>query len=180
MEEVAAVLPSDFQILSLKDIACFEELPENQDTILGNAEEKARYVFNRYNIPCFADDTGLEVEALQGAPGVHTAYYAGPDRDPARNMALLLQNLQGAKSRKARFVTVICLILDGRPLYFEGEIKGEIAPNPSGNQGFGYDPVFIPEGYTETFAQLGPEVKHQLSHRSRAIQKMVAFLQPPG
>lgn len=176
LEEVAAVLPNHFQIKTLKDISCFEELPENQNTIAGNAEEKARYVFDHYQVPCFADDTGLEVEALWGAPGVHTAHYAGPQRDAGMNMSLLLHNLKNAENRSARFITVICLILDGKPYFFEGEVKGHIAHLPAGNQGFGYDPIFIPEGFDQTFAQLGPEVKLKLSHRSRAIQKMVDFL----
>jgi XTP/dITP diphosphohydrolase len=175
LEEVQSVLPEFIRLVSLDDIGCTEELPENQRTIEGNALEKARFVFEKYGVDCFADDTGLEIEALNGQPGVDTAHYAGPERSAEKNMALVLEKLQGSGSRKARFKTVFALFWEGEMYSFEGLVEGTIAPKPTGNQGFGYDPIFIPDGFSQTFAELGPEVKNRLSHRARATQALVHF-----
>lgn len=175
LEEVQAVLPSQFELVSLKEIGCLEPLPENQRTIEGNALEKARFVYDRFGINCFADDTGLEVEALNGEPGVDTAHYAGPERSDQKNMALLLENLKGKTNRNARFKTVFALFWEGEMYSFEGIVEGRIAEAPAGSQGFGYDPIFIPEGFDQTFAQLGPDVKNRLSHRARASMALVNF-----
>ena len=177
MEEVRAILPEHFEILSLKDIGCNEELPENQRTLEGNALEKAAWVFQHYNVDCFADDTGLEVEALNGEPGVDTAHYAGADRDALKNMNLLLKNLEGKPSRKARFRSVFCLFWQGEAYSFEGIVDGRISEKMTGNEGFGYDPIFIPNGYEQTFGELGPELKNQFSHRAEASHRLAEFLE---
>jgi XTP/dITP diphosphohydrolase len=176
LDEVRAMLPANFEILSLRDIGCFDELPENQRTIEGNALEKARYVFEKYGIDCFADDTGLEVESLGGDPGVDTAHYAGPERDADRNMALLLKNLEGKSNRKARFKTVFSLFWKGEMYTFEGLVPGIIATEKMGIHGFGYDPVFIPAGFVQSFAELGVDIKNRLSHRAAATRQMADFL----
>lgn len=175
LEEVQAIMPPQFEIVSLKEIGCFSPLPENQRTIEGNALEKARYVFDQFGINCFADDTGLEVDALNGEPGVDTAHYAGPERSDQKNMALLLDNLKGKSNRKARFKTVFALFWEGEMYSFEGIVDGRIAESARGNQGFGYDPIFIPEGFDQTFAELGPDIKNRLSHRARASMALVNF-----
>ncbi len=176
LEEVQAVLPAGIKILSLKDIGCSEELPETQRTIEGNALEKAAYVSGKYGINCFADDTGLEVMALDGEPGVDTAHYAGPERDAQKNMDLLMKNLEGKSDRSARFKTVFSLIWEGEMYSFEGVVRGKIALEKKGVEGFGYDPLFIPEGYEQTFAELGAEVKNKLSHRALASRQLASFL----
>lgn len=176
LEEVKAMLPSGIELLSLKDIGCVVELPENQRTIEGNALEKASYIFRNYGIDCFADDTGLEVFALDGAPGVDTAYYAGPERDSIQNMQLLLNNLKSEPDRRARFRTIFSLFWQGEAYSFEGSVEGNIAAEMYGDGGFGYDPVFIPDGYRQTFAELGAEVKNRLSHRAEACRKLAGFL----
>jgi XTP/dITP diphosphohydrolase len=176
LDEVREMLPETFELVSLKDIGCFDELPENQRTIEGNALEKARFVFEKYRINCFADDTGLEVEALGGEPGVDTAHYAGPERNADKNMDLLLKNLESKTNRKARFKTVFSLFWEGEMYDFEGLVPGEIAKEKKGNLGFGYDPIFIPDGFSETFAELGSEIKNRLSHRAAATRLLVAFL----
>jgi XTP/dITP diphosphohydrolase len=176
LEEINALSGRDFEILSLKEIGCYEELPENQDTLEGNSLEKAQFVWQHYNINCFADDTGLEVEGLQGDPGVYSARYAGPQRSSEDNITLLLQNLQGHTNRKARFCTSITLILEGHIYQFEGIVKGHIAEKPQGVKGFGYDPVFVPEGHTRTFAEMTLEEKSSMSHRGRAIKALIDFL----
>jgi XTP/dITP diphosphohydrolase len=175
LEEVQAVLPDFIRLVSLDDIGCHQELPENQRTIEGNALEKARFVFDAFGVDCFADDTGLEIDALGGEPGVDTAHYAGPERSAEKNMALVLEKLQGSENRKARFKTVFALFWQGEMYSFEGLVDGSIAEQPSGNQGFGYDPIFIPEGFSQTFAELGPDIKNKLSHRARATQALVRF-----
>lgn len=175
LEEVQAIMPPQFEIVSLKEIGCFSPLPENQRTIEGNALEKARHVFDQFGINCFADDTGLEVDALNGEPGVDTAHYAGPERSDQKNMALLLDNLKGKSNRKARFKTVFALFWEGEMYSFEGIVDGRIAESAKGNQGFGYDPIFIPEGFDQTFAELGPDIKNRLSHRARASMALVNF-----
>lgn len=176
VKEVNAALKGAFEAISLRSIGCEEELPENSPTLEGNALEKARYVYQHYQVDCFSEDTGLEVEALDGAPGVYSARYAGPARDAEANMALLLGRLQGIENRRARFRTVIALILDGQEYTFEGVVNGSIAHEKKGAQGFGYDPIFMPDGFSRTFAQMSAEEKNAISHRGRAMGKLKAFL----
>jgi XTP/dITP diphosphohydrolase len=176
VKEIQALLGNSFTLQGLSDIGCVEELAEDQDTIEGNSLQKARYVFDTYQVACFADDTGLEVEALNGAPGVYSARYAGEQRNADDNIKLLLQNLQSQRNLKARFRTVITLIAQSGTRQFEGILAGEITFDRRGTQGFGYDPVFVPEGYTKTLAQLDLAEKNSISHRARAVQKLVLFL----
>ncbi len=165
-----------WQVVSLAEIGCHEELPEERDTLEGNSLQKAEYVFNKYNLACFADDTGLEVEALAGAPGVYSARYAGEQRSAEDNMDLLLKNLEGKSDRKAQFRTVITLIQLGGLHQFEGIVEGTILKERSGKGGFGYDPIFLPSGFSKTLAEMSMEEKNQISHRARATQKLVEFL----
>ncbi|MDX5421605.1 MAG: non-canonical purine NTP diphosphatase [Hymenobacteraceae bacterium] len=176
LAEVSQMLEGKYALLSLQDIGCNEELPEEQDTLEGNSRQKAAYVWHNYNISCFADDTGLEVEALNGAPGVYSARYAGPQRSDSDNINLLLQNLEQHENRNARFRTSITLILDGQEHQFEGTVEGRIAKEWKGDKGFGYDPVFIPEGHDRTFAEMSAAEKNTISHRGRAVQQLVSFL----
>ena len=176
VREVQALLGNAYRFLSLADIECQEELPETSDTLEGNALQKARYVRDHYGYDCFAEDTGLEVEALGNEPGVYTARYAGPERSDQANMAKVLSGLQGQDNRRAQFRTVVALILDGREHLFTGIAPGMIASAPRGEGGFGYDPVFIPEGYDTTFAEMAREAKNAISHRGKAIQQLQAFL----
>jgi XTP/dITP diphosphohydrolase len=176
LSEIRSMLGNHMHILSLEEIGAREELPENQDTLEGNSREKASYLYNKYNFNCFADDTGLEVMALQGAPGVYSARYAGPDCDPEKNMRLLLSQLNGTDNREACFRTIITLVLNGQYHQFEGKVEGTIARSASGNKGFGYDPVFIPLGYDQTFAQLSLEEKNLISHRGQAVRKLINYL----
>ncbi len=176
LEEVKAALGQEFDIVSLKEIGCEEELPETGETLEHNAFEKARYVYENYQVSCFADDTGLEVEALNGAPGVYSGRYAGEPRSDARNVDLLLENLKDQENRKAQFKTVIALILSGREHKFEGIAKGEIILEKTGKGGFGYDPIFLPEGRNRTFAELSMEEKNAISHRGKAVRKLLAYL----
>jgi XTP/dITP diphosphohydrolase len=176
LEEVWHLLAPDFRLLSLDDIGCSEELPETQPTIEGNSLQKAEYVFTNYRIPCFADDTGLEVEALHGAPGVISARYAGAHRSSEDNINLLLLNLNDKHNKRARFRTVITLLGYGRPQYFEGIVNGTIIGEKRGTMGFGYDPVFVPDGYKKTMAEMTLEEKNLISHRAVAIHKLVDFL----
>ena len=164
------------EILSLSDINCQEEIPETGDTLKENALIKAKYVKDKFGLDCFADDTGLEVDALNNAPGIYSSRYAGPNCDPEDNMQKLLQDLQGLKNRKAQFRTVIALILNGKEYYFEGVVKGEIIHQKKGSNGFGYDPIFKPIGYDKTFGELPEKIKNSLSHRAIATQKLVDFL----
>ena len=177
LKEVKALMPVGFQLLSLADIGCDVELPEEQNSIRGNAQQKASYVKVHFGVDCFADDTGLEVEALEGAPGVHSARYAGLDASDQDNRAKLLDELGHEENRSARFRTVICLIRDSEVHYFEGIVNGAITYKEEGTQGFGYDPIFTPEGYQQTFAQMSEEQKNQISHRGEAVSKLVEFLQ---
>lgn len=171
------MLGNEIQVMSLAEIDCHDNIPETADTLEGNALIKARWVKERYGLDCFADDTGLEVAALNGGPSVHTARYAYPDRhDPEANTRKLLSELQNKSDRTAQFRTVIALILNGEEHLFEGIVRGEIAPEERGTEGFGYDPVFMPEDTGLTFAQLGVDVKNRISHRARAVQKLVEFL----
>lgn len=177
LSEIRAVVGDKFEILSLRDIECFDEIPEDSDTLEGNALQKAQYIYDRYGCDVFADDTGLEVTALGGRPGVHTARYAYPDRnDTEANVAKILAELQDKDDRTAQFRTVIALIYKGEKYTFEGKVEGQIATECRGTDGFGYDPVFSPEDTGKTFAELGVEVKNTLSHRARAVQKLCAFL----
>ena len=177
LEEIKNVVGRKFEILSLADIKCNEELSETRNTLEGNSLQKAEYVLQHYNTPCFADDTGLEVEALNGAPGVYSARYAGNHRNTDDNIALLLQNLKNDTNRKAQFRTVITLIgIEAQPVFFEGVIRGEIITEKRGSSGFGYDPVFVPEGHSKTFAEMTLEEKNQLSHRAIAVKKLAEYL----
>ncbi len=177
LEEIRAILGSKLEILSLADIGCDADIPETAETLEGNALIKAHYVYDNYKLDCFADDTGLEVDALHGLPGVHTARYAYPDRhNPEANMIKLLEALRENNDRNARFRTVIALIEKGKEHLFEGVVEGVIAREKSGTQGFGYDPVFIPEGNSKTFAELGEDIKNTISHRARAVQKLAEYL----
>ncbi len=176
LEEVRAILGERFRIASLKEIGCTDDIPETADTLEGNAMQKARYVKEKFGYDCFADDTGLEVEALNGAPGVYSARYAGPGHDSEANMQKLLKELEGKTNRQARFRTVIALLLEGEKHTFEGIVPGTILTERRGTAGFGYDPVFVPEGFKETFAEMGNEEKNRISHRARAVQKLAEFL----
>ena len=178
LEEVREALSGkDIVIQSLEDIGCREELAETGSTLDDNAFQKARYVNEKYNISCFADDTGLEVEALDGEPGVYSGRYAGEPRSDARNVQLLLDNLDGKQNRKARFRTVIALILKGKEYQFEGTAAGRITEIQTGAGGFGYDPVFRPDGYDKTFAELSMEEKNAISHRGKAVAQLIRFLE---
>lgn len=177
LEEIRNIVGDKIEICSLKDINCFEEIPETADTIRDNAIMKAQYVAEKYGVDCFADDTGLEVTALGGAPGVHTARYASAEgHDTLGNMQLLLHNLEGAADRSARFVTWIALIINGEIMTFEGVCQGTILESMQGSEGFGYDPVFSPDGYDATFAQMTAEQKNAVSHRGRATRKLIDYL----
>jgi XTP/dITP diphosphohydrolase len=176
IKEVMEMLPPDFQIQSLADIGCTEEVPETSDTIEGNALQKANYVKKHYQVDCFAEDTGLEVTALAGAPGVYSARYAGPQRNADDNMDLLLKNLADKNDRSARFKTVIALTLNGQVHTFTGIINGQIASHKKGTDGFGYDPIFIPEGQPLSFAQMDKNSKNKISHRGRAMAKFLRFI----
>lgn len=188
LQEIREILGDQFEILSLADIGCHEDIPETGNTLEANAHQKAEYVFDHYHIDCFADDTGLEVDTLGGAPGVHSARYAeGTDHNSEANMAKLLRELGDNDNRKARFRTVISLIqMEGgnpvcsREYQFEGVVEGRIDREKHGSEGFGYDPVFIPEGYDKSFAELGEEIKNQISHRARAVKKLAEWLKTEG
>ena len=176
LKEIKALLGETFSLKTLQEIGCNEELPETTDTIEGNSAQKAEYVWEHYHVNCFADDSGLEIEALHGAPGVHSAYYSG-ERNHARNIERVLRELANETNRKARFKTVITLTLSGKSHSFEGVVEGIIIDTPLGTDGFGYDPIFVPEGHDQTFAEMTLEQKSKISHRSRAFAKLVAFLQ---
>lgn len=176
LEEVKALLGDKIELLSMKDIKCSADIPETETTLEGNALLKARYIYENYHINCFADDTGLEVEALNGAPGVYSARYAGEEHNSEVNMKKLLHELEGVENRKAQFRTIFALIIEGKEHLFEGIVKGEIIKQRKGNAGFGYDPIFVPEGYTQTFAEMGSEEKNKISHRAKAVGKLCKFL----
>ena len=164
------------EIVSLAEINCFDDIPETADTLEGNALQKAHYIQEKFGLNCFADDTGLEVEALNNAPGVYSARYAGPGHDSEAIMKKLLQEMEGKENRKARFRTVIALVWNGKTYTFEGIVNGTITTAKRGENGFGYDPIFIPEGYDQTFAELGDNIKNQISHRAKAVEKLDEFL----
>jgi XTP/dITP diphosphohydrolase len=171
------LLEGRYQLSTLEQIGCTEELPETTDTLEGNSLQKAQHLYDHYKLPCVSDDSGLEVEALNGEPGVFSARYAGPQRNSDDNIDLLLQKLREVKNRSARFRTVITLIDEfGNPRLFEGIVNGQIIDQRRGSDGFGYDPVFVPEGYEQTFAEMPLVEKNKISHRARAIQKLIAFL----
>ena len=176
LREIRAILHDETEVLSLSDIGCHTDIPETADTLEGNALIKAHFVYDNYGYDCFADDTGLEVEALDGKPGVRTARYAGDDQDSQANMRKLLREMKGKDNRNARFRTAIALILDGEEHLFSGEVRGTITTEPMGDKGFGYDPVFIPEDTGKTFAQLGEDIKNHISYRARAVAKLTEFL----
>ena len=176
LSEVRQVVGDKFEIVSLRECGITEDIPENEPTLEGNALAKARYIYERTGLNCFADDTGLEVDALGGEPGVRSARYAGDEHDFDANNALLLKNLEGESNRKARFRTVIALILGGKEYLFDGIVEGSIIDHMSGTEGFGYDPMFVPEGETRTFAEMSAEEKNAISHRGRAVVKLVEFL----
>lgn len=176
IEEIRAQLGSFFLLKKLEDVGCFEELPETQETIAGNSLQKAKHVFDHYHVPCFADDTGLEVEALNGEPGVYSARYAGEQKNSEDNIHLLLTRLAGKQNRKARFRTVITLAEDDGISTFEGLVEGVILEKKRGTEGFGYDPVFQPHGYTKTFAEMSLREKSKISHRAIAMNKLIHFL----
>ncbi|MEN8798557.1 MAG: non-canonical purine NTP diphosphatase [Flavobacteriaceae bacterium] len=177
LKEVRLLLPGKFELLSLDDIGCLSDIPETAPTLEGNARLKAEYVMEHFGYPCFADDTGLLVEALNGEPGVLSARYAGEQKNSEDNIDKLLSELKGIDNRKARFVTVIALITNDKLYLFEGEVKGYIEHERKGSGGFGYDPVFRPEGYSETFAEMSTLLKNQISHRGHALEKLKAHLQ---
>ncbi len=177
LSEIRQILGESVSVRSLAEIGCTDDIPETASTLEGNAEIKARYVAEKFGVSiCFADDTGLEVAALGGEPGVYSARYAGPGHDSAANMAKLLRRMEGVTDRRARFRTVIALVIDGKLTLVEGEVRGTIATSPSGSDGFGYDPIFVPEGHTTTFAEMTPEQKNSISHRGRAMARLLEVL----
>lgn len=176
LDEVKNITSGQFSIVSLEDIGCRDDIPETSDTMEGNALQKARYIKENYGYDCFADDSGLEVETLDNAPGIYSARYAGPQRDSEDNMNKLLDELKDKDNRKARFRTVIALTLEGNEYIFEGIVPGIITKDKRGKNGFGYDPIFMPEEYDQTFAEMGDTLKNTISHRARAVKKLQAFL----
>lgn len=176
LRKIIAGSGSDIEIVSLADINCHDDIPETADTLEGNALQKARYIREHYGYDCFADDTGLEVEALDNAPGVYSARYAGPGHDSEANMNKLLHEMEGKENRKARFRTAIALILNGQEHLFDGIINGIITERKRGDSGFGYDPIFQPESYHQTFAEMGNDIKNRISHRALAVKKLASFL----
>lgn len=176
VEEIRCKLGDLFQIKTLNELGCHDDIPETSDTLQGNASQKSHYLYEKFGCNCFADDTGLEVEALNNEPGVYSARYAGTDKDSEANMQKLLQNLEGISNRRARFRTVISLILDGKEYFFEGIVYGTILTEKHGAEGFGYDPIFQPEGYSQSFAELTMAQKNAISHRGRAVEKLLEFL----
>ena len=176
VSEIKIILPPPVNLVSLDDLGFKEEIPETADTLAGNALQKAEYVFKRFNCDCFSDDTGLEVNALDGRPGVYSARYAGENKSADDNIKKLLAEMQGKKDRSALFKTVIAVIINGKPTLFEGVVKGTIAVEKMGEKGFGYDPIFIPEGYSGSFAQMTIEEKNKISHRGLAVKKFTTWL----
>jgi len=175
-QEIQSLLPEYFKIITLKDIRCFDEIPETAETLEGNSLLKASFISETYNLNCFADDTGLEIEALDNRPGVYSARYAGPEKSAAANINKVLLELEGKTARNAQFRTIITLILNKSTFTFEGIVRGEIISEKRGENGFGYDPIFVPEGEVRTFAEMSLEEKNKHSHRARAFQKMIEFL----
>jgi len=176
LTEIRQMMPQSFEIVSMKELGFTGDIPETADTFAGNALLKARFISNKFMVNSLADDSGLEVEALSGRPGVYSARFAGPGSSAQQNIDRLMAEMEGVTNRKARFVAVLALVLEGQEFLFEGFVNGTISQQQAGNSGFGYDPVFIPEGYSQTFAMLSPDLKNRLSHRRMAIDKLVAFL----
>lgn len=176
LEEISHLLEGTYEIIPLEAIGCHDDIPEDHETLEENALQKARYIKEHYGCDCFADDTGLEIEALNGQPGVYSARYAGPAKDSKANMQKVLDNMQNKANRKACFRTIIALILDGQEYLFEGRVDGEILTEQHGSAGFGYDPIFRPEGFKESFAEMDLDTKNSISHRGRAVSKLVDFL----
>ena len=176
LEEISHLLEGTYEIIPLEAIGCHDDIPEDHETLEENALQKARYIKEHYGCDCFADDTGLEIEALNGQPGVYSARYAGPAKDSKANMQKVLDNMQNQANRKACFRTIIALILDGQEYLFEGRVDGEILTEQHGSAGFGYDPIFRPEGFKESFAEMDLDTKNSISHRGRAVSKLVDFL----
>ena len=176
LKEIQHLLGDSFQLKTLKEIGCTEEIPETTNSIEGNASQKANYVFKKFKVNCFADDTGLEIQALGGEPGVHSAHYAGPERDNEKNIALVLEKLKEKSNKNARFKTIISLVIKGKEKLFEGIVKGKIIDTRKGSNGFGYDSIFVPDGYSHTFAEMSEAEKNAISHRALAFQKLIDFL----
>jgi len=176
LNEIRKMLNNKFELISLNEIGCTDDIPETADTLEGNASQKANYIFEKFGVNCFADDTGLEVEALGMAPGVYSARYAGPQRNSDDNMQKLLFELREIKNRKARFRTAISLIINGKETLFEGIVDGNILTEGKGEKGFGYDPIFQPEGYEQSFAEMALSEKNEISHRGRAVAKLICYL----
>ena len=174
--ELSRIAGDKFQMLSLKDVNCFDDIPETAATLEGNAALKARYIWEKFHKNCFADDTGLEVEALDGEPGVYSARYAGEVQDSEANLAKVLLEMTGKSNRRARFRTVICLILEGKEYYFEGIVNGKLLAERRGVSGFGYDPIFVPGGFEQTFAEMDLDLKNKISHRGKATENLLDFL----
>ena len=177
LAEIRQLMPEEIEILSLKDINCLEELPETSDTLEDNAAQKSFYVFDNYGHNCFADDTGLEIDALDGRPGVYSARYAGPECKAEDNIQKILEEMKEEINRDANFRTVISLVMDGNEFQFEGEVEGQIIPEKWGEKGFGYDPIFLADGYEKSFAQMSMEEKSAISHRGIAVKKLIHFLE---
>lgn len=177
INEIKKLLPENIELLGLNDIECFDEIPETAETIEGNAILKADYITQKYGYNCFADDSGIEINALGGKPGVYSARYAGEPRDDNKNIDKVLAELENQSDRRANFKTVICLNLNGHQYLFTGIIDGNITQEPKGSNGFGYDPIFVPDGYDETFAQMAFEEKNQISHRAKAVMQMIDFFE---
>ena len=176
LRELKQILPSEFELLSLNDIGCFEEIPETGPTLEVNASQKSFYIWNKYGINCFADDTGLEIEALFNEPGVYSARYAGEDKSADANMNRVLEKMGCQTNRKARFRCVISLVIEGRENQFEGIVEGTILSEKQGIDGFGYDPIFRPDGYSQSFAQMSSSEKNRISHRGRAVERLIEYL----
>jgi len=176
LRELQQILPSEFELLSLNDIGCSEDIPETGPTLETNASQKSFYIWNKYGIDCFADDTGLEIEALSNAPGVYSARYAGEDKSATANMTKVLENMIGQPNRKARFRCIISLVIGGKENQFEGIVEGQILHEKSGKDGFGYDPIFMPDGYSLSFAEMSSGDKNRISHRGRAVEQLVGYL----
>jgi len=176
LKEIQQLLGTSINILSLKELGCLDDIPETGDTLEANALQKAKYIYERYGKNCFADDTGLEVDVLNGAPGVYSARYAGEEKSAEKNMDKILSELQGVEDREAHFRTVVALIINGEEFFFEGKVKGNILKSRQGKEGFGYDPIFQPAGYSSSFAEMAMDEKNKISHRGRAVKKLVKYL----
>lgn len=177
LAEIRKLVPEGYEVLSLSEIGCSADIPETASTLEGNADLKSSFVYNNFGMDCFADDTGLEVEALDGKPGVYSARYAGEEGNPEKNIDKLLSELSSHQNRAARFRTVISLIIEGKIMHFEGIVEGSILHERKGNEGFGYDPVFLPDGFNESFAEMDPDLKNSISHRGRATRKLINYLE---